>query len=385
MTPAARYATAAELCDLIASGEPAERALTRWARQARYAGSKDRAAVRDHVFDILRRWRSVAVAGGGETGRARVLGLLRLEGLDPEGIFTGEGHAPAPLSEVERAAGRSPEGRETWEMPGWLCDRVASAYGAEAEAITHALRHRAPVTLRVNALKTGVVAAQAALAAEGIETAPNPLAPMALTVTGNARRVAASRAYLEGLVELQDAASQTVVELLPLEPGMAALDLCAGGGGKTLGLAARLGGGPVDAHDADAGRMSNLPMRAGRAGAEIRIRTEPEGEYDIVLADVPCSGSGAWRRAPEGKWRLTESGLDDLLTTQDGILNHAASLVAPGGTLAYATCSILPEENAERVSAFLHRAPGWSVVLERQFLPDAQGDGFYTAQLRRER
>ena len=227
--------------------------------------------------------------------------------------------------------------------------------------------------------------ARAVLAAEEIDTVPNPLAPLALTVERNMRRVAGSHAYRDGLVELQDAASQAVVDLLPLHSGMKVLDLCAGGGGKTLGLAARLGGGPIDAHDADPRRMSDLPGRAERAGAEIRVVAEPEGGYDLVLADVPCSGSGAWRRAPEGKWRLTENGLAGLLKTQDSILDRAASLVAPGGTLAYVTCSILPEENAERISAFRDRAAGWTLVQERQFRPDMQGDGFYTAQLRRER
>ncbi|SLN27445.1 Ribosomal RNA small subunit methyltransferase B [Roseivivax jejudonensis] len=381
MTPDARVQTAAEILDRIAAGEVAERALTTWARGARFAGSKDRAAVRDHVFDALRRWRSASAAGGGASGRHIMLGLLRLDDADPDTLFTGTRHGPAPLTEEERSGGAGPEGHDLWDLPDWLCARLDAAYGAEAEAVATALRVRAPVTLRVNTLKADVTSAVRALADEGIETAPNPLAPCALTVTANARRVAQCTAYGDGRVELQDAASQAVVDLLPLAPGARVLDLCAGGGGKALAIAARLGGGPVEAWDADPGRMRDLPPRANRAGADIRILRAPQDAYDLVLTDVPCSGSGAWRRTPEEKWRLSPERLVQLQAIQDGILDRAADLLAPGGTLAYATCSILPNENDARIDAFLDRRPGWRSVLRRQFLPGPDGDGFFTAHL----
>ncbi|SFD99718.1 RsmB/NOP family class I SAM-dependent RNA methyltransferase [Roseivivax sediminis] len=384
MTPAARYRSAAEILDRIAAGEPAERALTGWARGARFAGSKDRAAVRDHVFDALRRWRSAAVSGGGEGGRAVILGLLRLNGIDPDTVFTGEGHAPAPLSAAERAEGNAPEGRAAWDLPDWLCDRLAASWGPEAGTIAEALRHRAPVTLRVNTLRADLAAARRMLEADGIETATNPLSPTALTVTANARRVAGSAAYRAGHVELQDAASQAVSDLVPLPAGARVLDLCAGGGGKTLALAARLGGGPVTAWDADRGRMRDLPGRAERAGAEVGLPASPEGLFDVVLTDVPCSGSGAWRRAPEAKWRLTETRLAELHRLQDGILDRATTLLRPGGTLVYATCSVLSDENDARIDTFLARHDGWRCTLRRNFLPDQAGDGFFTAHLMRE-
>ncbi|ETX29299.1 hypothetical protein RISW2_01130, partial [Roseivivax isoporae LMG 25204] len=153
MTPAARIRTAAEILDRIALGEPAERALTTWARGARFAGSGDRAAIRDHVFDALRRWRSSAALGGAETGRGRMLGLLREAGLDPAESFTGAPHAPAPLSADEAAAGRAPGADEAMDLPDWLCARFRDAFGARAGAVAGALRDRAPVTLRVNLLK----------------------------------------------------------------------------------------------------------------------------------------------------------------------------------------------------------------------------------------
>lgn len=382
MTPGARLQAAAEVLDRIAAGTPAEQALLGWSRGARYAGSKDRAAVRDHVFDVLRRWRSTAAQGGGESGRARLIGLLRQQQVAPDSLFTGDGHAPAALTAEEQAGGRLPEGAEARDLPDWIDALLTDSLGEEAAAAAEALRERAPVFLRVNGLRGDLAAAQGALAGEGIETRTHPLASGALEVTEGARRIALSQAFAEGLVELQDVASQAVVEALPLAPGLRVLDYCAGGGGKALAMAARTGG-EVAAHDADPRRMSDLPARAKRAGARIQAVASPKGSYDLVLCDVPCSGSGAWRRAPEGKWRLTPERLEELTKVQAGILDIAARLVTPGGLLAYATCSMLAVENAAQIEAFLARHPGWTLEQQRQFLPGDGGDGFFSAQLRR--
>jgi 16S rRNA (cytosine967-C5)-methyltransferase len=383
MTPGARVQAAIEILDQIAAGAPAEKALTTWGRRARFAGSKDRAAVRDHVFDALRRWRSSAALGGGADGRARMIGLLRQQGTAPETLFTGAGHAPAPLSADEAQAPEAPHGAVALDLPDWLAARFTESLGPQADAVAMALRDRAAVFLRVNSLRGTLAEAQAALAEEGIESAPHPLAPLALQVTAGARGIARSRAYLSGLVELQDAASQAVVAALPLAPGQRVLDYCAGGGGKALAMAARLGGGPVTVHDADPQRMKDLPERAARAGARLQVEAAPQGPYDLVLCDVPCSGSGAWRRAPEGKWRLTPEALDALRATQSDILRRCAGLVAPGGTLAYATCSVLAEENAAQISGFCAAHPDWQAGATRQFLPQDGGDGFYVALLSR--
>lgn len=383
MTPAARIQVAADLLDRIAAGEAAEQALTRWARGARFAGSKDRAAIRDHVFDALRMWRSSAAAGGGTTGRARMLGLLRLQGVDPAAFFTGEGYAPSPLTPEEQTP-RTPDDAELRDLPDWLWPIFTDSLGAQAEAVAEALRHRAPVSLRVNTRKAEPEAAARALAAEGIETRPNPRAPTALTVTENPRRVSQSAAYRDGLVELQDAASQAAVAALPLGPGMRVLDYCAGGGGKALAMAARLGG-PVVAHDAAPQRMRDLPARAARAEADIRIVAQVSGIFDLVFCDVPCSGSGTWRRTPEAKWRLTAEDLQDLTALQAQILDEAARHVAPGGYLAYATCSILEPENERRVSEFLERNQNFERVSSWRHLPDDDEDGFFFALLTRDK
>ena len=384
MTPAARVAAAIEILDRIVDGAPAERALTTWARGARFAGSKDRAAIRDHVFDVLRCWRSCAALGGGGDGRALMLGLLRGQGIDPATLFTGEGHAPAPLSAAERDVGQAPEGAEALDLPDWLWPLWQDSLGEQSESAAQALRQRAPVMLRVNSARTTREAAVAALASDGIVAEPAAIAPTALIVTEGARRVAQSAAYADGLVELQDGASQALIHELPRVKYRNILDYCAGGGGKSLALAARFGG-PVMAHDAAPDRMKDLPARAARAGAQINIadtaRVTEAAPFDLVLADAPCSGSGAWRRAPEGKWRLTEQSLAALMATQDAILGACAPLVAPGGLLAYATCSVLSCENDARVAHFLARHPEWQAQNLRHWLPGPEGDGFFLAVL----
>lgn len=383
MTPEARIQAAADLLDAVVhDGQSAEQALTRWARGNRYAGSKDRAAIRDLVFDALRRKRSCAALGGGEGGRALMIGALRAEGRDPEAVFTGAGYAPAPLTDAEREGGRDPNAAEARDLPDWLWPEFQASLGDAAEAEARLLRDRADVFVRVNLLKANRDQAQAALAEEAITTVPHPLSPTALRVTEGARRLHLGAAYQQGLVELQDAASQAVVDALDLAPGLRALDYCAGGGGKALAIAA-LTGGPVVAHDIDPARMSDIPARAARAGARIDIARPPEGTFDLVFCDAPCSGSGSWRRAPEAKWRLTPERLAELVAMQDEVLDTACHFVAPGGALAYATCSLLSCENEARVQAFVSRNPGWRQVSEQRFSLADGADGFFLSVLRR--
>ena len=380
MTPSARLAAAIGILDRHLGGEPVERALTNWGRASRFAGSGDRAAVRDIVFDAVRRRRSAAALGGGMTGRGLVLGLAREAGQ--EALFSGEGHAPAPPGTEELA--QTPEGAAALDVPDWLLPELQASLGADCDAVLGALRQRAPVFLRVNLGKTDRATAMAGLAGEGIEARPHPLAATALEVTANARKIQTSQAYLQGLVELQDAASQAVVEALPLRDGMRVLDHCAGGGGKTLAMAARARL-TLFAHDAAARRMADLPPRALRAGVDVTLTDAPEAQapFDLVLVDAPCSGSGSWRRDPEGKWALTPDRLAALAEVQGQILRRVAGMVAAGGWLAYATCSLLRPENRAQVDGFLTAFPGWSLEVENVLTPLSGGDGFYLALLRR--
>lgn len=382
MTPAARAAAAIEILDAILQGEPAEAQLTRWARTSRFAGSGDRAAVRDLVYDTLRRRRSRAALGGGQTGRALILGACRDAGADPDTIFTGEGHAPAPLTPAERTARGIPTGTEATDLPDWLADTMKADLGAAFQPIAMALRERAPVWLRVNLARITSAAAQSALADEGIAAEPDSRCQTALRVTGGERRIQSSAAYRDGQVELQDLSPQMACAALPVARGASVLDFCAGGGGKALALAAR--GARVTAWDAAPTRMRDLPARARRAGVAVTIAKDgPRGLFDHVVTDVPCSGSGTWRRTPDAKWRLTPADLARLTQTQAGIIDRAAGHVLPGGTLAYMTCSLLARENEDQVARFLAAHPEFTLREAVTWTPLTASDGFFLAQLAR--
>ncbi len=383
MIPGARVSAAIEILNEITAGTPAEQALTRWARRSRFAGSKDRAAIRDHVFDVLRRQRSAAHFGQGEDGRALMIGMLHQQGADLASLFNGEGHAPAPLSDAERTFPAAPSDRGiSWNLPDWIIPHFEDSLGDQAGATAHALQARAPVFLRVNLAKGTRADARRLLTTEGVETRDTKRAPAALEITSGARAVRNSKAFKEGYVELQDASSQAVVASISGEGRL--LDYCAGGGGKALALA-MTPGREVFAHDTAPERMADIPARAARAGVTIpTLRSEElmhAAPFDVVLCDAPCSGSGSWRRAPDGKWRLTAERLAELTETQDNILDAAAALVRPGGRLVYATCSVLKVENEDRVAAFLLRHTGWAVSLSERFAVDAEGDGFFAAHL----
>lgn len=389
MTPGARVQAAIEVLEAVLAGAPAERELTAWARGSRYAGSKDRAAVRDHVFDALRRLRSAAWAGGlgdvpPEAMQARPLmaGLLRTQGIDPEGLFTGQGHAPAALDALPEP-GPAPEAIAL-DCPDWLLPLMRDALADTTGPILSALRDRAPVIMRANIARIDRDALRARLAAEGVETCPHPLSPSALEVEGPARGLAIKLSFLEGLFELQDAGSQALIDRLPDPRGQRILDLCAGGGGKALALAAR-GADDVTAHDIDPGRMRDLPARSARAGVHIAQTIEPEAEgpFDGVILDVPCTGSGSWRRAPEAKWRLTRDRLDELTALQSQILDRAVALTRPGGWLAYMTCSLLDSENDAQVAAALSRHPSLQEDLRWRCTPLDRADGFFLSVLRK--
>jgi 16S rRNA (cytosine967-C5)-methyltransferase len=379
MTPGARLAAAIDVLDRVLGGAAAEVALTNWGRASRYAGSGDRAAVRDLVFDALRCRRSFAAFGGGLTGRGLILGGLRAGGGD-EALFSGEGHAPGPVTDAD--TGVVPEGAAALDCPDWLMPLLHDSLGAETEAVLRAMQRRAPVFLRVNALRADVGSAIATLVGDGVAVQLRPDVKTAVEVTGNARKIQNGHAHLKGFVELQDLSSQAVVAALPLRAGMRVLDYCAGGGGKTLALAAGMRG-PVDAHDADPRRMRDLPVRAARAGARVNVVTQPQGIYDLVLVDAPCSGSGSWRRDPQGKWALTPERLAALVAMQAQVLDAAARYVGPAGVLAYATCSLLAHENHQQSGAFLARQPGWREIATHVWTPLSGGDGFFLSMLTR--
>jgi 16S rRNA (cytosine967-C5)-methyltransferase len=378
MIPAARVAAAIEvLSDIESRRRPAADAMKDWGLAHRFAGSGDRAAISALVYDALRRKSSSAWLIGEATPRAEVIGALRqTRGLDADAIaslFSGEGHAPAKLTEAERVRLTSADlsGAPAYvagDFPEWLMPHFEASFGADAAAEGFALAERAPVDLRANLLKTNRDKALAALA--HLTPQPTPLSPVGLRIAiradGRGPALAGEPAYVKGLVEVQDEGSQLAALLGEAKPGMQVLDLCAGAGGKTLALAAAMDNhGQIYATDPDGRRLAPIFDRLARSGARnVQVRA-PRGETDVlgdlvgrcdlVMIDAPCTGSGAWRRNPDAKWRIRTGALEQRMKDQDEALERALRFVKRGGRFVYVTCSVLRPENEDRVAAFLSR------------------------------
>ena len=314
---------------------------------------------------------------GGPSPRAEILGALKqTHGLDVEAIaalFSGEGHAPATLTEAERARLAAADlsgapAHVVGDFPEWLGSPFEASFGASAADEGRALAERAPVDLRVNLLKATRDKALRALA--HLKPEPTPLSPVGLRIAmrpdGRAPPLASDPAYVKGLVELQDEGSQLAALLAEAKPGMQVLDLCAGAGGKTLALAAAMGNqGQIYAADPDAHRLAPIFARLARSGARnVQVRApkgkadvlaDLKGRCDLVLIDAPCTGSGAWRRNPDAKWRMRPGALEQRIKDQDETLESAARFVKRGGRIVYVTCSVLRAENEDRIAAFLER------------------------------
>jgi 16S rRNA (cytosine967-C5)-methyltransferase len=388
MTPAARINAAIGLIDRIQSGELAERALATWGRNNRYAGSKDRASIADIVYEVLRKKQSFSVLGRGHTGRALLLGFVRASKQDPDTVFGVDRYAPTQLLTEERITGEL-EGfadAGVTDFPDWAWPELVRSYGDKAAGIAGALRSRAPIYLRVNLAKVNRDDAITSLANEGIIGQTCPLSPSAVEILEGARKIRNSTLFQTGLVELQDASSQAVADLVPLQTGQRLLDFCAGAGGKVLALAGRVSGN-FYAHDVDPRRMKDLPPRAARAGVSVKqVAIEDlaqDSRFDTVLVDAPCSGSGSWRRDPQGKWLLTEDKLDEVIHLQSAILDQVSPMVKPRGHLVYATCSLFSRENERQINTFLDRDQTFSLSSEHHFTPLEGGDGFFCAVLRK--
>jgi 16S rRNA (cytosine967-C5)-methyltransferase len=399
VTPAARLSGAIEvLADIEARRRPAADALKDWGLSHRFAGSGDRAAIAGLVYDALRRRASAAWIMGEAGPRAELIGALRLaRGWDVErmsGLFTGERFAPSPLTDAERTAlatrsldDAPPHVRG--DYPEWLAPDIAAAFGEAAPDELAALAARAPVDLRVNTLKADRDKALAAIA--HLHARPTPWSPVGLRIAlgedARAPAVQAEPAFQKGWIEIQDEGSQLAAFLAAPDPGMQVVDLCAGGGGKSLAFAAQMDNhGQIFATDDDKRRLAPIFERLTRAGARnIQVRApkgrgddpvaDLAGRADLVLVDAPCTGTGTWRRNPDAKWRVRPTSLDRRVEEQAAVLDRAASLVRPGGRLVYVTCSVLPRENDAAVDAVVARHPGFTVVDPAALARDADLPG----------
>jgi len=395
-------------------------ALKNWGEGARYAGSKDRAYVSGLALDALRRRRSIGWQMGDDSPRAAILGVLAYEwGWSLDRIAEAvaeEFHGHGPLTEAERATLTAPialadaPASVQGDFPAWLEPSFLRVFGAQAAEEGAALSERAPVDLRVNTLKTDPARALKATsplnaqALPDLETALRIPAPAASERAGSVETIPA---FSKGWFEVQDLGSQIAAACAGDVKGAQVLDLCAGGGGKTLALAAAMGNtGQIYAYDSEARRLADTIRRGDRAGVRnLQIRSPVhddalkglDSRMDVVFIDAPCSGSGAWRRHPDTKWRLSEETFAKRQADQDAVLDLGSKFVKVGGRMIYVTCSVLAEEDEDRVAAFLARCPGFAVrPATTQFTqhltpegylrltPKSAGtDGFFVAVLER--
>lgn len=392
MTPSARVQAAIDLLDAVIAaargqGASADRIAAEWFRARRFVGSKDRRAIRALVWQAIRACGDVPLSG-----RAA---LLRVAQDDPAmaSLFDGSGYGPQPIGadEVPAAGGVAPD---------WLIARLAASGLDSAEQA--ALLDRAPLDIRANTLKASVTELRARLPVE----AAGSIAPHGLRLPAGTP-VESWPEFAEGLFEVQDAGSQIACMALGVQPGETVIDLCAGGGGKTLALGAAMENrGTLLACDIDRARLSRLPERADRAGVLVETRLLNPGQEramlaewqcraDAVMIDAPCSGTGTWRRNPEARWRLNPGALDRFCAMQAGILAVGAALVRPGGRLTYVVCSLLDAEGADQIDRFIGANPAWHPRTPelpagrprgqgRRLTPFADGtDGFFFATLER--
>jgi 16S rRNA (cytosine967-C5)-methyltransferase len=414
LTPSARLQAVIDILEgLEATAQPADRFLRDWFRARRYAGSKDRAAISERTYDILRHRSSFAWRMGSEA-RALVIASLLHQRFSPDAVaalFNGEGYGAAPLSEAERCAIASPPPGDPplhvkGEYQEFLEAELERAFGGGVLDEMSAMQVRAPVDLRVNTLKFSREVVLEALRADGYDAQATSTFAIRIPSGEGSAKLSTSKLFLDGAFEFQDEAAQIAALLCGAKPGMRVLDFAAGAGGKSLALAATMQNrGEIVAHDADPARLRPLAERAERAGATI-IHSQPlQGAFNVVLIDAPCSGTGTWRRQPELRWRITPERLKVLTAVQDDLLEQGADLTKGGGRLIYATCSLLPCENEDRVDAFLARHGDFAVLPAAQVWREETGtepppgmerffkatplttgtDGFFTALLQRPR
>lgn len=375
-----RMAAAIEvLADIEARKRPVADALKDWGLAHRFAGSGDRAAIGNIVYDALRKRLSHAwlMDDEGETALVYAV-LLRQWGFTPESLaaeladdkfapeqpdlaaFTARNLAEAPL-------------HIQGDLPDWVVARFQSCFGDEWLAEAQAMSGRPTLDLRANTLKAGRDKVIKALERSGAQATRIARQGIRIASGDGASRlpnVTAELSFQKGWFEVQDEGSQIVADLVLPQEGQQVLDYCAGGGGKTLALAASMHNkGQVHAYDADRKRLAPIIERLRRAGTrnvQVHDRAEAmaslKGKLDIVLVDAPCTGTGTWRRRPDTKWRLTQKNIDERVEQQQEALTAASAYVRPGGTLVYVTCSVLPEENDRQVERFVAANPDYEVL-----------------------
>ncbi len=376
MTPSARCQAAIDLLENIeSSSQPADAVLRSYFRKRRYAGGGDRRAIRSLVYAVLRKREQLdwwcRRSGAKTNSRQRILAAICFritwEGISLNAVFAGGRYGAEVLNKDEIIRSKA-WSRNSWEnseqpeniqlnYPIWLDGAFSVELLPNLAAELRALDREATVDLRVNSLKSSRNAVIEMLSVQGIKASPMDFAPNGIRLHKR-HPVRQLEIFKAGLFEPQDESSQIAIELVDVSPGDKVLDFCAGGGGKALALAAAMkNSGQIVLHDVDERRLQKAERRLERAGVTINERFEnpsaAKDEFDIVIIDAPCSGSGVWRRNPEKKWQITPAFLKRQIEIQSTILEDAARFVRPGGKLAYMTCSVLEAENTAQIEKFL--------------------------------
>lgn len=395
MKQAAQLQAIIELLSSIDTTErPAEKLAHDYFRSRRFIGSHDRRFIMETIYKILKNqsllnWWTIKQGYPAEgqaplqAARMRLLCYLWLveksEILKINSLFNGDTYAPPPLSKSERRLIQETlkdEPLPPWvegDFPEWLYPSLKRIFKDNLIPEMRAFQTQASVDLRVNLLKNTRQEAQQILEREGISTIERPYSATALRCSEKSL-ITSSKAFQQGLVEIQDEASQCAAHLLQAKPGQCLLDFCAGAGGKSLAIAANMDNkGRLIATDIADWRLKRSKERLKRAGihnTELRLITSPhdkwlkkqKNRFDGILIDAPCSGTGTWRRHPEQKWRLKPKDLKELNHIQLELLEAASPLVKEGGRIVYATCSILCEENEDIIHGFLVNHPDYTLL-----------------------
>jgi 16S rRNA (cytosine967-C5)-methyltransferase len=383
-------AAVAVVRSVFEEGMVADRAVARALGAHPKWGKRDRSLVAETVYEVVRGRRRLEVLAGSGDWWALCGCWWESQGFARPEWATWPVVTPEEREAREAALAEMPQAVR-FSLSDEFDAMGAAALGDCWEMELAALNQAAPVFLRVNPRRGNVASVLAELEAAGVEAVAVPGTDFGLQVTGS--RAVPAMLRESGRFEIQDAASQQVAPFCQVEPGMRVVDACAGAGGKTLHLAALMEGkGDLLAMDVVERKLETLKNRAARATVKIRTalndkgsRAAMAGQADRVLVDAPCSGSGTLRRQADLKYRITAESVAAVVAVQRTVLSEAAAMVKPGGKLVYATCSILPVENAEQAAWFTGAVPGFVFEEERRISPAETGwDGFYMARWRRE-
>ncbi len=433
MRDGARIQSSIEILERMQNSKiPMDNNIRDYLHHKRYIGSKDRKVIVELPYNVVRAHARLGwwldKVGLEDSPRSRVIAYLMLDGLSCHDLkirFVDEKYCPGELSEAELKAIQKLENQTLThddmqasvkcECPDWARERLETLYGDEFEAQLKAMLDPAPLDLRVNTIKIDVEQTQNSLKKDDVETVRTTYSPYGLRTLGKPY-MSATKAFHKGFVEIQDEGSQLIAYICDVKPGMRVLDYCAGGGGKTLGLAAQMGGkGIIFATDNDSRRLEKGRRRYKKADVHnIEVRSledeknrkwlrRQKDAMDVVLVDAPCSSSGTWRRNPDLRWNQYGPSLDEIKLSQAEILERVADKVKVGGRLVYATCSLFVEENEGQIEAFLANHPEYQLLPIPEIWPqkatpcpvqgsylrltpkDHQTDGFFTAVLQRQK